>query len=126
MVQGLILFAHGARDPRWAEPFQSIARRVTELRPELRMRLAYLELMEPALQVAADELVAEGCQAISVQPMFLGTGGHLRRDLPLLMAELAQRHPGVTWSQQPAIGEQDAVQHAMAVAALKVADLTSP
>ena len=30
MPHGLILFAHGARDPRWAEPFEAVAARVRE------------------------------------------------------------------------------------------------
>ena len=24
-MNGLLLFAHGARDPRWADPFQAVA-----------------------------------------------------------------------------------------------------
>jgi sirohydrochlorin cobaltochelatase len=33
MTQGLILFAHGARDPRWAEPFEAVAARCRAQRP---------------------------------------------------------------------------------------------
>ncbi len=97
MHKGLILFAHGARDARWAAPFTAVAAQVQALRPDLHVRLAFLELMEPSLAAAADELVTAGCQSIHVQPLFLGTGGHLRRDLPLLMADLLTRHPAVTW-----------------------------
>ena len=28
MKRGLLLFAHGARDPRWALPFEDVAARV--------------------------------------------------------------------------------------------------
>ncbi len=117
MTQGLILFAHGARDPRWADPFHSISMHVQRLQPEWSVRLAFLELMEPSLQSAAEELVAAGCRNIRVQPLFLGTGGHLRRDLPLLLDEARQRFPEVHWALQAAIGEQAAVQEAMALAA---------
>jgi sirohydrochlorin cobaltochelatase len=117
MTQGLILFAHGARDPRWADPFNAIAYRVRLLQPTWVVRLAFLELMEPSLQSAAEELVAAGCRNIRVQPLFLGTGGHLRRDLPLLLDEARQRFPQVQWALHAAIGEQAAVQEAMALAA---------
>ncbi len=114
MTTGLILFAHGARDPRWAAPFEAVLQRVRQLQPTLQLRLAFLELMEPSLPAAAQDLVDAGCQRISVQPLFLGTGGHLRRDLPLLMDDIRIRHPQVLWTLQIAIGEQPAVMEAMA------------
>ena len=114
---GLILFAHGARDARWASPFQAVLARVQALSPELMVRLAFLELMEPSLPQAAAELAAAGCAAVTVQPMFLGTGGHLRRDLPLLLEGLRERHPAVDWRLQAAIGEHPVVMEAMARAA---------
>jgi sirohydrochlorin cobaltochelatase len=46
--------------------------------------------------------------------MFLGAGGHVRRDLPRLLETLQQQHPQVRWSLQPAIGEAQAVIEAMA------------
>jgi sirohydrochlorin cobaltochelatase len=117
MQLGLILFAHGARDPRWASPFEAVLARVQALSPEVKVRLAFLELMTPSLPEAAAELVALGCGRITVQPMFLGTGGHLRRDLPLLLDELRLSHPIVDWRLEPAIGEHPQVMDAMARAA---------
>ena len=42
-MTGLILFAHGARDPRWAEPFERLKRKVEAARPGLagRARLSW-------------------------------------------------------------------------------------
>ena len=33
MGQAIVLFAHGARDPRWAEPFEAVAARVRATAP---------------------------------------------------------------------------------------------
>ncbi len=118
MTHALILFAHGARDPRWAEPFQAILARVRALQPELRAELAFLELMSPALPDAAEALVTAGCTHITVQPLFLGTGSHLRRDLPALMDQLRGRFPQTTWQLAAAIGEAPSVMEAMARAAV--------
>ena len=122
MSDGLILFAHGARDPRWAAPFESVAARVRRQRPALQLRLAFLELMLPTLAEAGAELCAAGCRHIGVLPMFLGTGGHLRKDLPPMIEQLRQAHPGVRWSLHAAIGEIDAVAQAMAAAAVGLSD----
>lgn len=125
MHDGLILFAHGARDPRWADPFRLIEQHIAASRPGLQLRLAFLELMGPSLAEAAAELCAAGCSRIAVQPMFLGTGGHLRRDLPLLMEELRAQHPDVQWLLQGAIGEAPAVIDAMAREACRALDRAS-
>ena len=47
MGQGLILFAHGARDAEWAEPFERLLDLVRQRAPQTQVRLAYLELMRP-------------------------------------------------------------------------------
>ncbi len=119
---GLILFAHGARDPRWAAPFDAVAERVRATQPQAQVRLAFLEFMRPTLAEAGAELAAAGCSTVQVLPMFLGTGGHLRKDLPLLMDALRAAHPGVHFLLHAAVGEQPAVIAAMAVAAAATLD----
>jgi sirohydrochlorin cobaltochelatase len=116
--RGLILFAHGAREPAWAAPFEAVAARLRVERPGWHVVLAYLELMQPALPAAAASLVQAGCARVDIVPMFLGSGGHVRRDLPLLVQQLRERHPGVQWSLHGAIGEHPDVIDAMALAAL--------
>ena len=114
MQQGLILLAHGARDPRWREPFEDLAARIREKRPELGVRLAFLELMEPDLATAGEELVASGCEAILVVPVFLGQGGHVREDIPALIEALRTRHSGVIVTQSRTAGEDGGVLDALA------------
>ena len=123
--QGLILFAHGARDPRWAVPFEDLAARVRTQRPGLAVRLAYLEFLAPDLGAAVAELAAAGCTRIELLPMFLGSGGHVRRDLPRLLDELRQQRAGLTIALHTAVGELDAVLQAMADAAVALADASA-
>ncbi|HEU4460165.1 MAG TPA: CbiX/SirB N-terminal domain-containing protein [Methylibium sp.] len=117
---GLLLFAHGARDVSWARPFQAVASMLAD-DAERPVALAYLELMQPDLATAGAELVALGCEAITVVPLFLGTGGHVKRDLPKLLDELRARHAGTRWRLAPAIGEAPLVIAAMAEVAREAA-----
>ncbi|HEY1396920.1 CbiX/SirB N-terminal domain-containing protein [Roseateles sp.] len=117
-MDGLLLFAHGARDPAWAGPFQAIAAALQTQRPELPIALAYLELMVPDLATAAGALAAVGCTRIQIVPMFLGASGHVRRDVPPLVESLRAVHPGVLFVLHDAIGEQPSVIRAMAGATL--------
>jgi sirohydrochlorin cobaltochelatase len=119
--RAIVLFAHGARDPRWAEPFEAVAAQVRAAAPGCRVALAFLELMAPTLGDAAAELAGAGATRIDVVPLFLGTGGHLRRDLPPLVDALRAAHPGVDIHLHAAIGEHAAVVEAMAAAAVAAA-----
>ena len=121
MSNGLILFAHGARDPRWAEPFEAIASAVRLRAPKVDVRLAFLELMAPDLPTVADAMVAGGCSRIDILPLFLGTGGHLRRDLPPLVEGIKARHPTIAVSLHSAAGEAPALIAAMADHAVTLA-----
>ena len=118
-VTGLILFAHGARDPRWAEPFERLKRKVQTARPGLPVTLAYLEIMQPDLAVAADQLIAAGCRSLRIVPVFLGQGGHVREDLPAIVATVAAQHPAVAIALVTTVGEHDAVLDRIADVAIE-------
>jgi sirohydrochlorin cobaltochelatase len=118
-MDGLLLFAHGARDPAWARPFEEVARRIAAQRPGMPLALAYLEFLSPGIAEAGRGLAAQGCRRIHIVPMFLGGGGHVRRDVPPLVEQLREQHgDAVQWLLHPAIGEQDIVMQAMAEASL--------
>jgi sirohydrochlorin cobaltochelatase len=82
------------------------------------VQLAFLELMAPNLDGAGTALARAGCSEVDVVPLFLGAGGHVRKDLPATVTRLAAAFPAVQWHLQDAIGEADAVIDAMAAVAL--------
>ena len=118
MRGAIVLFAHGARDPRWAKPFQAVAARIRATAPGRRVELAFLELMQPDLDTAVRQLAGQGETRIDVVPLFLGTGGHLRVDLPRLVDRVRAAHATLDLRLHPAIGESERVIDAMAAAAL--------
>lgn len=118
MKAGLLLFAHGARDPNWSLPFQAVLQTVRLRAPEVSVALSYLEFMSPNLVDAGRALAAAGCTQVDVVPLFLGTGGHVRKDLPLLIDALRTAHPHITWAVRPSIGEAPGVIEAIADASL--------
>ncbi|HVE08734.1 MAG TPA: CbiX/SirB N-terminal domain-containing protein [Paraburkholderia sp.] len=114
-TDGIVLFAHGARDARWAEPFERLAQRLRALRGDgAPVSLAYLELMSPDLPTAVAGQVAAGCTAVTVVPVFFGQGGHIRRDLPLIVEQCRAAHPGIEIRCATPVGEDDAVLDAIA------------
>ena len=104
-MHGIVLFAHGARDPEWARPFEAIRDRIRTARPECPIALAYLEVMSPTLEQAVDALIAEGAAAITVFPLFMAQGGHLKQDLPRILGAIRASRPHVPIALETAVGE---------------------
>jgi len=116
--RGLLLFAHGARDPRWAEPFEAVVQRARAQDAGVQVRLAFLELMAPSMPQAGADLAGAGCERVDIVPLFLGAGGHVRKDIPALVDALRAAWPQVRWTLRPAIGESPLLIEAMADVAL--------
>ncbi|UTY55726.1 sirohydrochlorin chelatase [Massilia sp. erpn] len=111
--RALILFAHGARAASWAAPFESL-RELTQARlPDADVSLAFLELMEPSLPARVAALAAAGVDEVTVVPVFLGQGGHVLRDLPLMLDELRASYPALRINVVGAVGEDPDVLRAM-------------
>lgn len=112
-ASALILFGHGARDPEWVQPLLAVRDLVAAAHPSSRVELAFLEFMTPSLATRVAELVAAGVCRITILPMFIAQGGHLKRELPEMLAVLQAAHPGLSMDLAPAIGTTERIIAAM-------------
>jgi sirohydrochlorin cobaltochelatase len=110
--RAVILFGHGARNPAWATPMQSIAmsmRKATACRVEL----AFLEFLQPSLGQVCAQLFADGIRQVQVKPVFLAGAGHLINDLPGILAAINQEFPNLKIEQMSALGDRPEVIEAI-------------
>lgn len=105
MTRGIVLFAHGSRDPLWHRPMQAVAAQILQTQSGVAVECAYLELSPPDLPTVCAKLVERGIRTITIVPMFLGVGKHAREDLPLLVTALREAHPQIDFELQGAVGE---------------------
>jgi sirohydrochlorin cobaltochelatase len=103
----ILLFAHGSSDQMWAAPFENILKSVRE-QTAAPVALAYLERMQPSLLDAVGMLAARGVEEITLVPLFLAVGGHMRKDLPVMVREAEARY-GVSIAVRSTIGESPAM-----------------
>jgi sirohydrochlorin ferrochelatase len=99
VVTSLVLTAHGSADPRSAANTRAVAELVTRLRPELDVRLAFLDHCSPSLP---DSLSQVGDAVVT--PLLLANAYHARIDIPRQIADCAV--PEQVW-QAPVLGEDD-------------------
>lgn len=114
MKRGIVLFAHGSRDPQWGEPVQRLAGIVAKRDAGVSVVTAFLEHLPPPLEQAVATLAERGVDDITVVPVFIAQGGHLKQDLPRIVAAIRETHPDLSIKLAPAMGDSDAVLEAMA------------
>ena len=118
-MQGLILLAHGSRDPLWRQPIEAVQAAVQAALPGFPCLCAYLDACAPDLPIAAGALIAKGVTRLTVLPLFLGTGKHAREDIPRLLQELRLQHPHCQFDLMTAAGENPRVTALLAQLALE-------
>lgn len=119
MTKAIILFAHGSRDPLWHKPMEAVAAQIAAQAPDTPVACAYLELSTPDLPTVVSRLAASGVTSISIVPMFLGVGRHAREDLPELVTALRLQYPNLTFTLNPAVGENAKLVQLLANIALE-------
>jgi sirohydrochlorin cobaltochelatase len=112
-TKAIVLFGHGARDARWREPFDRLVAIWKAQHPNVRVELAFLELMQPSLAAAISSLSAAGASEVVVVPVFFGQGGHLRNDFPVMLSACQEKFPEIKLSATPAVGEDATVLQAI-------------
>ena len=110
----VVLFAHGSRESDWVLPFERLRAKIAAALGADAVGLAYLEHSLPPLDQAIAALYAGGVRRVTVVPLFLAAGGHLKRDLPRMLEDIVRRHPGLSAQVTPPLGEVEPILDAIA------------
>ena len=100
----LVALAHGSRDPRSAATIKALVAETRQMRPDLRIEPAFLELARPDFGKVVDRLVKAGFEEIVVVPLLLSEAYHAKVDVPRAIALASDRHPGLQIRQAGILG----------------------
>jgi sirohydrochlorin ferrochelatase len=103
-IPALVAVAHGSRDPRSAATVAELVDEVRRQRPELDVRLSFLDLSAPRLPDVLDAVAADGHRSAVVVPLLLGHAFHASVDVPGAVAQAAARLPGLDIAISPVLG----------------------
>ncbi|MEV4683358.1 sirohydrochlorin chelatase [Streptomyces kurssanovii] len=122
----LLVVAHGSRDPRHAATVHALTRRVSSLRPGLRVETAFLDFNAPAVPQVLGRLAAEGVRDVVALPLLLTRAFHAKADIP---AVLRQAPPQLRIRRAEVLGPSplllSSVQRRLYEAGLTPADMSS-
>jgi sirohydrochlorin ferrochelatase len=94
-ADALLLVAHGSASPEAQCQVSAIERLVAGELPGVTVKIGYLELADPPAGPVLDDLAAGGARRIVVLPLMLLGAGHAKSDVPALVLEGRERHPGL-------------------------------
>lgn len=103
----LIAVAHGSRDPRSAATMSAVVAEIAGQRPDVDVRLAFLDLNTPSVEQVIDAVAAQGHTEAVVVPLLLGSAFHARVDLPGMLAAARRRHPLLRITQADVLGTDE-------------------
>jgi cobalt/nickel transport system ATP-binding protein len=89
----LLLVGHGSRSPKGVAAYWEFADVLKREAPELDIGCGFIELAEPDLDTAIDELLDRGARSVVAVPLVLLGAGHLKNDGPVALARARGRHP---------------------------------
>lgn len=107
----LVIAAHGTRDPAGAAAAFGLTDRVRALLPDVPTGVGFVELTEPGIaEAVADAAAGSPTGGLVVVPLMLGSGGHVRRDIPEAIEAGRARVPGSTVAYAPHLGPDPALR----------------
>ncbi|QIZ36419.1 sirohydrochlorin chelatase [Saccharopolyspora sp. ASAGF58] len=93
MTAPLVAVAHGSRDPRSAATIHALMDVVRAMRPDLDVRVAFLDLSAPRVGDVLSAAHGDGHGSAVVVPLLLGRAFHARVDVPAAVADAERRYP---------------------------------
>ncbi|MEJ3652653.1 sirohydrochlorin chelatase [Actinomycetes bacterium KLBMP 9759] len=112
MAAALVAVAHGSRDPRSAATVAALVDEVRRQRPDLDVRLSFLDLSAPRLPDVLAGVDADGHRCAVVVPLLLGNAFHARVDVPGEVHRAASRHPQLQIATADVLGGDQRVEAA--------------
>lgn len=103
--RGIVVLAHGSRlQEANEEVIELVSRFGANEGNGLYCGVAFLQGGNPGLPEAVATAVAQKCNPIYIVPFFLTSGVHIREDIPQMLDQARQTHPGVAMIQCRPLG----------------------
>ena len=108
-MKGLLFLAHGSKVAETHETLQQYIVALSSRSNYDHVIGAYLQMMDPTLHEAIEDLVSKGVEAIDIFPFFLFNGNHMLMDIPVEIEAAQNNHPGLHIRLMDCIGYDEAL-----------------
>ncbi len=124
---GILVVGHGTRNPSGAKQLRDLVRQMQAKAPSASISGCFLELAEPSIEWAIEQLHNQGIKKMLVVPVLLFTAAHAMQDIPDAVNQAAKRygievvgqthslgtHPSIIGLSQARYGEVTGLGHGL-------------
>ena len=89
----ILLIGHGTRLAAGVAEFRMLADQLRQALPERACLAGFLELVEPDLPEALEQLRRQGFRHVTALPALLMAAGHVKNDIPAILNAFQAEHP---------------------------------
>lgn len=97
------MIGHGSRDLEAQNQFMEVVEMIKNSM-DCKVNGAFMELAKPDFLSGVEELIRDGADSITVCPLFLFSGVHIKKDIPELIEEAKAKYPNVSFTFGEPIG----------------------
>src|SRR3954471_14075512 len=113
-MKAILYIGHGTRSKKGADEARAFIARVSERVDVAIQEISFLELTEPSIEEGFARCVEQGATEVTVVPLFLLAAGHIKQDIPNVLAELHLTYPDVSIEVKDPFGVQGTILNAVA------------
>ena len=103
-MKALLLVSHGSRSAAARRENQGLAEVLKARSGCPVVECAFLEADSPSVPEGIEACARQGASEIVVLLNFLNSGNHVLKDVPALIEEAAEKHPGIRFRMTPPVG----------------------
>ncbi|KXZ50539.1 hypothetical protein GPECTOR_16g714 [Gonium pectorale] len=101
---GVVIVDHGSRKKDSNEMLVEFGRLYEQLTGQEIVEVAHMEIARPTIEEAVARCAERGARRVVIAPYFLSRGRHIQEDIPALVREAQQKHPGLQCTIADPIG----------------------
>ncbi len=113
-MNALLVMVHGSPRPASNGAMFEVVEQVRAQNAFDFVSVGFMELNEPTISDAIEELVSRRATSVVAVPYFLHTGTHVADDLPTLLEEAQQKFPSVEFSMGDFLGHDPLLMDVLA------------
>ncbi|MEH7119962.1 sirohydrochlorin chelatase [Neobacillus vireti] len=113
-MKAVLYIGHGTRSKKGADEARAFIARVSQRVDVPIQIISFLELTDPSIEEGFRQCVERGATEITVVPLFLLAAGHIKQDIPEVLAAVRAQYPDVSIKVKDPFGVQGKILDAVA------------
>ncbi|MEH7884719.1 sirohydrochlorin chelatase [Bacillus sp. JJ1609] len=108
-MKAILYIGHGTRSKKGAGEAIAFVQRVMGQIDIPIQEVSFLELTDPSIAEGFARCVERGAKEITVVPLFLLAAGHIKHDIPIVLASLQEKYPHIRIDVKDPFGVQGSI-----------------